>query len=111
MEVAEHESPSATELLSQGRLICAVATVALKETVDAEGVEDGRYSPETTSGIYSPSTPISSEAGFGWGDDWQSVQNLPGLIVDGQHGLSMGSFARRVLGQSTTRGDTRTGAR
>ena len=38
------------ELASHGRLICAAATAALKETVDTRDFnKDGQYSPETPS--------------------------------------------------------------
>ena len=57
------EDLSTAELASQGRLICAAATAALKETVDAGDFEDEQYSPETPSGTYSPVTlSYSSDA-------------------------------------------------
>ena len=47
---AEPEDLGAAELASQGRLICAAATAALKETVDTRDFnKDGQYSPETHS--------------------------------------------------------------
>ena len=112
---AEPEDLGTAELASQGRLICAAATAALKETVDTRDFnKDGQYSPETPSGTYSPVTlSYSSDAAMPVQQDQYvraaAVDATGAAMVAVSAGPTAADAATDAAGEDAARG--RTGAR